>query len=168
MTQLHNTLINEWWTCEITEAGFTTLHVLNTYMCSNLANCTFITALCIECCTLVLSAYTSVYVPIVGAWIFLSCAKCYSFIFRMVPLTFSECKTRCPGKTKMQYCPLFLCWKESKRILYRYYHHWTKICLWVIYLRLFFSHLSFCHLSHIHMNKDEDLTKTALVCIKSS
>lgn len=50
-----------------------------------------------DCCNLIVSAYTTISAPVLWAWIFLSCTKCCSYIFRMVSLTFSECKKSTSG-----------------------------------------------------------------------
>lgn len=95
MIQPNNTLINEWWTCEITQDRFTTLHLLNTY--SNVWQFRTFYYCFNDCCNLIVSAYTTFSAPVLWAWIFLSFTKCCSYIIRMVSLTFSECKITTSG-----------------------------------------------------------------------
>lgn len=93
---------------------------------------------------------------------FLFCTKCPSFIFRMVSLTFSECRITTPGLNPNAILPIVfvLNGMYSNFIIYIIIIG-AEICLsmW----GCCFARFSFCHLSQIHINKDGDLTKTALV-----
>lgn len=114
-----------------------------------------------DCCNLIVPAYTTISAPVLWAWIFLSCTKCCSYIFRMVSLTFSECKITTSGLHP----------NAILSIVYVLNGISTNFITYIIMSAAeiyFFPQFSFCHLSQIHMNKDGALTKTALVCIKSS
>lgn len=113
-----------------------------------------------ECCNLIVSAYSTISAPVLWAWIFLSCTKCCSYIFRMVSLTFSECKITSGLHPDAILSIVYVPSRISTNFI-------SYIIMSAAEIHCFPS-VFFCHLSQIHMNKDGDLTKTALVCIKSS
>lgn len=92
-----------------------------------------------DCCNLIVSAYTTILAPVLWAWIFLSCTKCSSYIFRVVSLTFSECKNdvRAQPKSHSVHC---LCAEWNLHSFYSiYYYEWSRITL--VCLRFLFSSL---------------------------